>query len=149
MMAKSEEKYMQMAIKEAKKALREGSRWPFGAVIVKGNKVIITCHNTVHSSKDPTDHAEINAIREACRKLNSKDLSGCTLYATCEPCPMCFTAAWWANISEIVYGTSLKDASSLGREMLVSSKFLNKKGGSKIRIRGGLLRGECIKLYEK
>ena len=141
--------YMKEAIKEANKSIKEGARRAFGAVIVKNNKIISACHNTVHSSKDPIDHAEINAIRKACRKLDSKDLSGCTLYATCEPCPMCFTAAWWANLSEIIYGISLKDAAGRGREMLVSSKFLNKKGGSKIRIRGGLLREECIKLYKR
>ncbi|MBL7057650.1 nucleoside deaminase, partial [Candidatus Woesearchaeota archaeon] len=98
----NDEDFMKLAIEEAKKGYR-----PFGAIVVKDNKIIVRTHNTATS--DPTAHAETNAIREACNILKTRDLSGCTLYASCEPCAMCFTAALWARISKIVFGAYAKD----------------------------------------
>ena len=80
--------------------------------------------------------------------MGSRNLSGTTLYSTCEPCPMCFTACWWANIDRIVFGISLEDSSKLFvEEVLVSCEYLNKKGGDKIKIEGGILREEILKLF--
>ncbi|MFA4937512.1 MAG: nucleoside deaminase [Patescibacteria group bacterium] len=139
----SDEKFMKLAIDEAKKAL-----FPFGCVLVKDNQVVATGKSGETNNFDPTAHAEINAIRSACKKLHSKDLSGVTLYSTCEPCPMCFSAAWWANISKVVFGISLKESSKLfGQEILVSADYLNRKGANKIEIKGGVLKDEVIKLY--
>lgn len=87
---------------------------PFGACIVKRGKLIVTSTNTVLIDKDPTCHAEINAIRAACDILKTHDLKGCTLYTTCYPCPMCLSAAIWANIDTIYYGNTKEDAANIG-----------------------------------
>jgi len=143
------EHFMKLAIEEAKKALEEGEKYPYGAVIVKDNQVISSTHNTVIQSIDPTSHSEVNAIRQATKKLGIPELEGCTLYSTCEPCPMCFAAAWWANISKIVYGISLADVRAIGgREIEVDAVYLNEKGGNKIKIESGFLKEECLRLFE-
>ncbi len=140
-----DEKFMMLAIKEAKRA-----PFPFGCVLVKDNKVIATGKSGETNNFDPTAHSEINAIRSACKKLRSKNLSGITLYSTCEPCSMCFSASWWANISKIVFGISLEESSKLfGQEILVSANYLNKKGANKIKIKGGVLKNKVLKLYSK
>ena len=138
-----DEYFMKFAINEAKK-----SPFPFGCVLVKNNKIIAKGQSGNTKTYDPTAHAEINAIRSACIKLKSKDLSGVTLYSTCEPCPMCFSAAWWANITRIVFGIKLSESSELfGDEILVSNSYLNKKGGSRIKIKEGVLKREILKHY--
>jgi len=87
---------------------------PFGAVIVKDNTIIARGTNRVTSSIDPTAHAEIVAIREAATKLNNFDLSGCTIYTSCEPCPMCLSAIYWARIDRVFYGNTKDDAKRIG-----------------------------------
>lgn len=140
--------FMQKAIDIAKEAINTGKGMAFGAVIVKDEKIISIAHNTVHKTNDPTNHAEVNAIRESCKILNTSDLSGCTLYSTCEPCPMCFTAIWWANITKLVYGVSLEDITNVSEEMLVDCEYLNSKGNSKIDIEGGFMKEKCLELYK-
>jgi tRNA(adenine34) deaminase len=138
----SDERFMRLAINEAKKG-----DFPFGAVLVKNNKIIAKAHNNSNQRLDPTAHAEVNVIRKACKKLKSKDLSECTLYSTCEPCPMCFIAAWWANISRIIYGAEGEDVSEDEWKIDVKCSYLNSKSGNKIQIKGGFLREECLKLF--
>ena len=104
-----DEKFMRLAINKAKQGIKQGQT-PFGACISKDGEVISCVHNIVWESLDITAHAEISAIREACKKLNTVDLSGCVIYSTCEPCPMCFSACHWAKISKIVYGAQIEDA---------------------------------------
>jgi guanine deaminase len=87
---------------------------PFGAVIVKNNEIIAKGTNRVTASNDPTAHAEVVAIREAAKKLNSYNLSGCTIYTSCEPCPMCLSAIYWARIDCIFYGNTKTDAKNIG-----------------------------------
>ncbi len=87
---------------------------PFGAVIVKDGKVIASASNTVLLSHDPTAHAEINVIRKACSILHTHDLSSCTLYTSCYPCPMCLGAIIWANIHKVYYGNTKEDAANIG-----------------------------------
>lgn len=87
---------------------------PFGALIVKDGKIISARTNSVTPDKDPTAHAEVNAIREACRKLDTFDLSGCTLYTSCEPCPMCLSAAYWAKVDKIYFSAGRGDAADAG-----------------------------------
>ena len=106
-------KFLDMAIAESEKSVKLGSS-PFGAVIVRDGVVIARAHNTVVLKKDPTAHAEVNAIRLACKKLGTFDLSGCDLYASCEPCPMCTAASTWANISHVYYAADKKDADKIG-----------------------------------
>ena len=106
---------MNLGVTEAKRTMNEGLGGPFGAVIVdKDNKVIAVASNTVLGSHDPTAHAEVNAIRKAGQVLGTHDLSGCKLYATGYPCPMCLSAIIWANIKEVYYGTDLIEAEKIG-----------------------------------
>lgn len=108
--------YMRIAYEEAQKnetkEFKNGG--PFGAVIIKNNKIIAKANNTVLKSKDPTAHAEINVIRKACKKLRTHDLSDCILYTNCEPCPMCYAAIIWANIKQVYYGNTRDDADAIG-----------------------------------
>ncbi|MCI9084003.1 MAG: nucleoside deaminase [Bacilli bacterium] len=109
-------KHMQEAIKEAEINENTGFKngGPFGAVIVKNDTIIAASHNTVIENNDPTAHAEINVIRKAAKILKTHDLSECTLYTTCFPCPMCLSAIAWANIKNIYYGNTKEDAENIG-----------------------------------
>ena len=106
-------RFMQMAIELSVKNIDEGGG-PFGAVIVKEGKVVATGANRVVPNNDPTAHAEVVAIRNACRELATFDLSGCTVYASCEPCPMCLGAIYWAHLDRIYYANDRKDAAKIG-----------------------------------
>lgn len=102
-------RFMQMAIDLSVKNVDEGGG-PFGAVIVKDGEVISTGVNRVVLNNDPTAHAEVTAIRNACEKLHTFELDGCTVYSSCEPCPMCLSALYWAGVSRICYGNTKEDA---------------------------------------
>jgi len=106
--------YMQCAFDEAYSGMRKNEGGPFGAVIVQGGEIIGRGHNRVTSTNDPTAHAEIVAIREACKKLNVFHLPDAVLYASCEPCPMCLAAIYWANIKTIYYCYNRNDAAKIG-----------------------------------
>lgn len=108
------EKFMKAAIKEARAGIRRHHGGPFGAVIVKNDKIIASGHNRVLKKKDSTCHGEIDVIRKAERKLGTYDLSDCELYTTGEPCPMCLGAILWANIKKVYYGCRLSDNKSIG-----------------------------------
>ncbi len=113
------ERIMNLGITYAQKTMMENIGGPFGAVITKEsddgqNDVIAVSSNHVIANNDPTAHAEVMAIREACKKLGTYDLSGYTLYATSEPCPMCLAAIIWANIKTVYYGCTAKDAADIG-----------------------------------
>ena len=98
---------------------------------------------------DSTAHAEICAIRKACRALNTIELSGCTIYSTCEPCPMCFSAMHWAKISKVVFGARIEDSKHFGfNELAISNERLKQEGGLKIEIEGNFMRNESIRLFE-
>ena len=107
-------KYMQIANELAKKNNITNNGGPFGAVIVKDGQIVGKGNNHVIKNNDPTAHAEIVAIRNACQKLNTSDLSECELYASCYPCPMCLSAIIWANIDEVYYANTKKDAAEIG-----------------------------------
>ena len=105
---------MHKAINLAKETMRRGIGGPFGAAVVdKDGNILSVASNTVLRDHDPTAHAEINAIREACKRLRTHDLSECILYATSEPCPMCLSAIMWANIRTVYYGCTAKDAADI------------------------------------
>lgn len=117
-------KFMLKAIKEAQKGIHLGHGGPFGSVIVKDGKVIAKGHNKVVKNNDPTVHGEVDAIRNACKKLNTFDLSGCELYTTAEPCPMCLGAILWANIDRVYYGCNIVDTDEIGfRDKVFYEKF--------------------------
>ncbi len=139
--------YMNEAIRTARTGMQNGHGGPFGACIVKGKRVLASAHNTVLKQLDPTCHAEINAIRIAARKVKHFDLSGCTIYSTNEPCPMCFAAIHWAGVEKVIYGTSIQDAAKRGfRELIVSAEHMKRAGKSKVRIRKKYMHKECIDL---
>lgn len=108
------EKFMRMAIALSEKNVLESIGGPFGAVIVKDGKLIAKSANKVTATNDPTAHAEVSAIRMACRKLKTFDLQGCTIYTSCEPCPMCLSAIYWAHIDVVYFANTKTDASDIG-----------------------------------
>lgn len=107
------DKFMQMAIDLSVENVANGGG-PFGAVIVKNGDVVTTGMNRVTAENDPTAHAEVNAIRNACKKLNTFDLSGCEIFSSCEPCPMCLSAIYWAHLDKLYYGNTKEDARDIG-----------------------------------
>ena len=106
--------YLEEATKEAKQGIKNEEGGPFGAIILKDNKIVGRGHNKVLKDHDPTAHAEINAIRDASKNLKTHDLTGCIIYTTSEPCPMCLSAIIWANIKEIYFGTDRKEVANIG-----------------------------------
>lgn len=138
---------MELGIEEARKTMNEGFGGPFGAVIVDSNyNVIAVASNTVLKDNDPTAHAEINAIRKACKKLNTHDLTGYKIYATGYPCPMCLSAIIWSNIKEVYYGTDLKDAEKIGFRDQKIYDFINKKDLTLLNVEQ-IKHDECLKLF--
>ena len=109
-----EKKFMMEAIALSRKCLKNGRGGPFGAVVVKNGEIVGRGSNRVTADNDPTAHAEITAIREACKNLNSFQLTGCEIYASCEPCPMCLGAIYWARPERIYYAARRDDASHAG-----------------------------------
>ena len=105
----NKEKFMLRAIELSKKSIGEGGG-PFGCVIVKDNSIIAEGYNQVTKNNDPTAHAEIVTIRKACNALNTFNLTGVEIFTSCEPCPMCLSAIYWAHINKVYYGNSRKDA---------------------------------------
>lgn len=142
-----DEKFMRLAIRKALLGIGRGQT-PFGACVVKGGKTISCCHNGVWGGTDITAHAEMRAIRLACRKLRSISLKGSAIYSTCEPCPMCFSAIHWAGIRRIAFGAPIKDARACGfSELGISNKKMARLGKTGIGIKGGVLRRECAALF--
>ena len=111
---KPEKEYMQEAIKLSIEKMQAGFGGPFGAVIVKDGKIIARGFNNVTSSNDPTAHAEVDAIRKACKELGTFQLDDCELYTSCEPCPMCLGAIYWARPKVVYYGNTKADAANIG-----------------------------------
>jgi guanine deaminase len=106
--------FMQKAIALATENVTSGAGWPFGAVVVRDHEIIATGVNRVILNNDPTAHAEVMAIRAACQVLNTFQLTGCVVYSSCEPCPMCLAAIYWARCSAIFYGNTAEDAARIG-----------------------------------
>lgn len=106
----TDEQFMREAIEQALKGLRNNEGGPFGAIVVKNGKIVGRGNNRVTSTNDPTAHAEVVAIRDACKNLGTFQLDGCTIYTSCEPCPMCLGAIYWARPSKVYYACTRKDA---------------------------------------
>ena len=121
---------------------------PFGCVIVKNNKIIAEGSNKVTLSNDPTAHAEIVSIREACQSLNTFNLSGCDLYSSCEPCPMCLSAIYWSHIENIFYANTREDAKEINfDDSLIYSEFSKKIEDRKIPLKQ-MLRNEALQAFK-
>ncbi|MFH0860324.1 MAG: nucleoside deaminase [Candidatus Altiarchaeota archaeon] len=149
---RTHEKCMRDAIKVTLEGIEEGNT-PFGAVIISPEgKTVSRSHNTVWQPPvDPTRHAENNAINEAFKTLNLKNpkLEGHTLYTTCEPCPMCLSAAHWAGIGTVVFGARIGDAQKAGfTELTISAEDMIRLGGSQMKVVEGVLEGECRQLFD-
>ena len=137
---------MRMAIKEAKKGIEFHHGGPFGAVIVKDGKVVGKGHNQVLKNNDPTCHGEIMAIHKACKNLKTFDLSGCELYTTGEPCPMCYAAILWANIDKVYYGCTIQDNENIGFR---DKKFYEMQQPEfRNKVVKELDREKCLELFE-
>jgi len=143
---KNYEKYMEIALEEAKQSLKEGNKG-FGAVIIKNDKILGQSHDTEITENDPTAHAEINVIKSVSRVLG-RDLQNCILLSTHEPCPMCMTAIIWAKISELVYSVSIEDSLKQGRNMInIRCKEIKLRSKANITIKKGILKKKCLILY--
>lgn len=141
-------KYMAIAIDEARKGIHSNHGGPFGSVIVKDGQIIGTGHNEVLKNQDATCHGEIVAIRNASKALHSFDLKDCELYTTAEPCPMCLFAIKWANISKVYFGCNREDTANIGFRdddfyNLIKSSELEKGFISELD------RDECLKLFDE
>jgi len=146
-------KFMEEARNLADKNIYTNDGGPFGACIVKNNKIIGRGSNQVLKNNDPTLHAEIVAIKDACQKLNTYDLSGCELYTTSYPCPMCMSAIIWANIKKVYYGNTKEDTAKIGfRDDFIYDflvKVLNGEEHNSVLSLQCLDRDETLKEYEK
>jgi tRNA(Arg) A34 adenosine deaminase TadA len=143
----NDEQWMQLAINTARAGITAGQS-PFGACIVRGSELITAAHNIVLASTDITAHAEVTAIRKACEKLGTIHLPGCTIYSTCEPCPMCFSAIHWARFDRIVFGATIPDAQASGFcELGISNEQMKQLGGSRVEIVPGFLAAEARGLF--
>ena len=145
---KSEPELMSIAIAKARDGIASGQS-PFGAIIVRDGVVVASTHNTVWRDTDPTAHAEVNCVRAAASALKLIDLSGCEMYSTCEPCPMCLSAIHWSKIDRVVFGATIADAALAGfNELQVDAKVLAEMGKSTLKVESGLLREECALLFD-
>lgn len=142
---------MEIAIDLSKKNLKTHNGGPFGACVVKNGKIIGRGSNHVIKNNDPTAHAEMMAIRDACAKIKSYDLSGCELYTSCYPCPMCLAAVIWANIKTVYYGNTKEDAANIGfKDDFIYNylkNLLKDKPDNKVLKLKSLNRKEAIKVF--
>jgi len=136
------------AIDEALISRAEGNKG-YGAVVAYGSQVLARAHDTAVTQKDPSLHAEVNAIRQAVQALGDTNLSGCLLFSTCEPCPMCSSLAVWANLTGIVYGASIEETARLGKSRIgVSAQKIVDNAPVMVEVIGGIRHVDCLRLYE-
>lgn len=145
------DKILQMAIDQARQTMNKDIGGPFGAAIIDAyGKILSVASNSVLRDKDPTAHAEVNAIRQACRNIKSYDLSDCVLYTTAYPCPMCLSAIIWANIKKVYFGCQPQDAEAIGFRDDFIYRFIEEKCANKnIVDLIELDREECLLLFKE
>lgn len=146
-------KYMEVAIELSNDNFNKNYGGPFGACVVKNGEIIGKGMNQVIKNCDPTAHAEVMAIRDACRNINSHDLTGCTLYTSCYPCPMCLSAIIWSNITMVYYANTKEDAADIGfRDEFIYDyldKLSNNEMDKQVLNLESMNRDEAIKVFEK
>ncbi|KAL6594993.1 hypothetical protein ACP70R_048096 [Stipagrostis hirtigluma subsp. patula] len=144
-------RFVSEAVEEAYRGVDLGDGRPFGAVVVRGDQALVTCHNMVLKNADPTAHAEAIAIREACKKLGTIDLSDCEIYTSCEPCPMCLGAIQLSRIKKVVYGAQAEAAVAIGLNASVPKAFVEyyQKEGMDIRQAEGQAAQIAEEVFEK
>lgn len=143
------ETHMSEAIRLSREHMEKGAGGPFGAVVVKDGKVIGRGWNKVTSSLDPTAHAEVEAIRDACRNLNTFDLAGAEIYTSCEPCPMCLAACYWARLGKIFYGNTRGDAAAIQFDDDFIYREIPKEMKDRTIPMEQCLRSEALKVFEQ
>lgn len=141
--------FLRKAINLAEEGMRQNSGGPFGAVVVKEGMVVAEAYNAVTSTKDPTAHAEMVAIREACKSLDSFQLTGCTLYTSCEPCPMCLGAIYWARLDRVVYAADRTDAAVIHFDDEFIYEEIDKKIADRSVPFEQSLRDEAVEVFRK
>lgn len=145
--AMDHDRWMHLAIEQARRGIACGQS-PFGAVVVRAGSVVAAGHNEVWQRNDITAHAEIVALQRACAALATIDLSGCTIYTTTEPCPMCASGIHWARLDACVAGATIADAAAAGfNELRLSARDLYRSGGSRVKLIEGVQRRECAALF--
>lgn len=147
-MSEADEKYMRRAIAIAREGMNANAGGPFGCVIVKDGEIVGEGHNQVTSTNDPTAHAEVVAIRDACSSLKAFQLDGCTIYTSCEPCPMCLGAIYWARPAALFIAGTRKDAADAGFDDDYIYKELERPNAERTMTMKSLLRDEVIALFE-
>ena len=140
------EQLMRRAIALSIESVNSGGG-PFGAVIARNGEIVAEGSNNVTSHHDPTAHAEVSAIREACRKLETFDLSGCDIYTSCEPCPMCLGAIYWAHLDKIYYANDRKDAGKIGFDDDFIYKEFDLKPADRLKPSEVLMRKEALEAF--
>jgi len=148
MASETDKQFMQKAIDLAYENVTAGTGGPFGAVVVKNGDVIGQGANTVTSNNDPTAHAEVNAIRDACRNLGTFHLTGCTIYSSCQPCPMCLAAIYWAHIEKLFYACTNQDAANIGFDDDYILREISKDIDQQIIPAEQLMHDEAMKPFE-
>lgn len=141
--------FMQEAIRISIEMMRRGKGGPFGAVVVKGSKIVGRGHNCVTSSNDPTAHAEVVAIRDACKRLKTFQLDDCHLYTSCEPCPMCLSAIYWARLKHVYYANTRKDAARIEFDDDFIYTEVSRPISQRKLVMKQLLRKEALKAFEE
>lgn len=142
-----QEKFMRLAIELSQKSIENGGG-PFGAVIVKNGEIVASGSNSVTKHNDPTAHAEISAIRNACEKLNTFVLDDCEIYSSCEPCPMCLSAIYWARIKKVYFANTRDDAEDIGFSDSFIYNELNLDPEKRSILSQKLLRNEAQKVFK-
>ncbi len=143
----TDEAVMRLAIEKAREGIASG-QMPVAAAIVRDGEILAVTHNTVWRSCDPSAHAEMNCIRQACLTIRDISLKGCQIFTTTEPCPMCLGAIHWSRIDRVVYGATIADAASAGfGELQIPAARLAAMGGSPLKVESGLLQKECAGLF--
>ena len=142
------EKFMRMAIELSENNVVNGLGGPFGAVIVRDGKVVAKSANKVVSENDPTAHAEVSVIRLACQELGTYNLSGCEIYTSCEPCPMCLGAIYWARLDKIYYANTKADAASIGFDDFFIYNELGYEMDNRSLSFNQMLRDEALKAFK-
>lgn len=141
------ERWMSLAIEQARAGIASGQS-PFGAVVVRGGALVAGGHNEVWKRTDPTAHAEVVAIQRASAAIRTIDFRGCTMYTTCEPCPMCAAAIHWSNFDAVYFGATIDDAQRAGfRELTLAAADLYRQGRSGVKLASGVLQRECAALF--
>ena len=148
-MTERDKYFMEQAIKMAEKGMEANAGGPFGCVIVKDDKIIAAGHNEVTSTNDPTAHAEVVTIRKACQKLNTFQLEDCIVYTSCEPCPMCLGAIYWARPKQVFFAGTQQDAAEVGFDDQFIYDELEQTMDNRTIPFVGLMRADAIAVFQK